>query len=210
MTATIWIGFLVFVVAMVSLDLGVFHKKHKVITIRSALGWSAVWILLALVFNAVIFLLYENNYSWASLATENLDGRQAAGQYLMGYVLEKSLSLDNIFVIAMVFSYFRVPLAMQHRVLFWGILGAVVLRGIMIGTGVALDTAARWVIVWLDTWPSASPVTSAGIRSSSATIPAACAMSTLRVTCRKWASTEARSARSTGSNSTTCTVGWMP
>ena len=145
MTIPVWIAFLVFVVTMVALDLGVFHRKDKVITIRSALAWSAFWIALALLFNLLIYLLYENNYSWASLATEHLDGRRAAAQYLMGYVLEKSLSLDNIFVIAMVFSYFRVPLALQHRVLFWGILGAVVLRGVMIGLGVALINRFDWV-----------------------------------------------------------------
>jgi len=145
MTIPIWIAFLVFIVTMVALDLGVFHRKDKIITIRSALGWSAFWIGLALLFNLLVYLLYENNYSWASLATEHLTGRQAAAQYLMGYVLEKSLSLDNIFVIAMVFSYFRVPLAMQHRVLFWGILGAVVLRGVMIGLGVALINRFDWV-----------------------------------------------------------------
>jgi len=145
MTVPVWIAFLVFVVTMVALDLGVFHRKDKVITIRSALAWSAFWITLALLFNVLIYLLYENNYSWASLATEHLNGRQAAAQYLMGYVLEKSLSLDNIFVIAMVFSYFRVPLAMQHRVLFWGILGAVVLRGVMIALGVALINRFDWV-----------------------------------------------------------------
>jgi len=145
MTIPVWIAFLVFVVTMVALDLGVFHRKDKIITIRSALAWSAFWIALALVFNVLIYLLYENNYSWASLATEHLNGRQAAAQYLMGYVLEKSLSLDNIFVIAMVFSYFRVPLTLQHRVLFWGILGAVVLRGVMIGLGVALINRFDWI-----------------------------------------------------------------
>ncbi|MCJ7814688.1 MAG: TerC family protein [Xanthomonadales bacterium] len=145
MTIPIWIAFLVFVATMVALDLGVFHRKGTIITIRSALGWSAVWIALALIFNVVIFLLYENNYEWASLATEHLTGRQAAAQFLVGYILEKSLSLDNIFVIAMVFSYFRVPLALQHRVLFWGILGAVVLRGVMIALGVALINRFEWV-----------------------------------------------------------------
>jgi len=145
MTVPIWIAFLAFIVAMVALDLGVFHRKDKIITIRSALTWSAFWISLALLFNLLVYLLYENNFTWASLATEQLNGRQAAAQYLMGYVLEKSLSLDNIFVIAMVFAYFHVPLAMQHRVLFWGILGAVVLRGLMIALGVALINRFDWV-----------------------------------------------------------------
>lgn len=145
MTVSVWIAFLVFIVSMVALDLGVFHRRDHVVTLRNALGWSAVWITMALLFNAFVYLLYENNYGWASLATEHLTGKEAATQYLIGYVLEKSLSLDNIFVIAMVFSYFQVPLAMQHRVLFWGILGAVVLRGIMIAVGVALINRFDWV-----------------------------------------------------------------
>jgi tellurite resistance protein TerC len=145
MSIPVWIVFIVFVISMVALDLGVFHRKDRVITIRNSLGWSAFWIALAMLFNLFVYLLYENNYEWASLATEQLSGRQAAAQFLMGYVLEKSLSLDNIFVIAMVFSYLKVPLAMQHRVLFWGILGAVVLRGVMIGLGVALINRFDWV-----------------------------------------------------------------
>lgn len=145
MTVPVWIAFLAFIAAMVALDLGVFHRKDHEITLRNALGWSAVWISMALLFNFFVYLLYENNYSWASLATEHLSGREAATQYLMGYVLEKTLSLDNIFVIAMVFSYFRVPLNLQHRVLFWGILGAVILRGLMIAIGVALINRFDWV-----------------------------------------------------------------
>lgn len=145
MTIPVWIAFLVFIVAMVALDLGVFHRKDSVMTVRQSLTWSGVWIGMALLFNVFIYLLYENNYEWASLATEQLNGREAASQYLMGFVLEKSLSLDNIFVIAMIFSYFRVPLAMQHRVLFWGILGAVILRGVMIGVGVALINRFEWI-----------------------------------------------------------------
>jgi len=105
-----------------------------------------VWVAMALLFSALVYILYENNYTWASVATEHLNGKEAASQYLMGYLLEKSLSVDNIFVIAMIFSYFRVPLEMQHRVLFWGILGAVVLRGIMIALGVALINSFGWVI----------------------------------------------------------------
>ena len=146
MTLPVWIAFLAFIAAMVALDLGVFHRKDRVVTLRSALGWSAVWVSMALFFNVFVYLLYENNYGWASLATEHLSGREAATQYLIGYVLEKSLSLDNIFVIAMIFSYFRVPLVLQHRVLFWGILGAVVLRGLMIFVGVALINRFDWVI----------------------------------------------------------------
>lgn len=145
MTVPIWIVFLVFIVGLVALDLGVFHRKDRVVTLRSALGWSAVWISMALLFMVFVYLLYENNYSWSSMPTEHLTGREAASQYLMGYVLEYSLSLDNIFVIAMILSYFRVPLVLQHRVLFWGILGAVVLRGVMIALGVALINRFEWV-----------------------------------------------------------------
>lgn len=145
MTLSIWLAFLVFVFTMVALDLGVFHRRIEVPTIRNALTWTLIWVAMALAFNVVVYLLYENNYSWASLATEHLTGRQAATQFLLGYVLEKSLSVDNIFVIAMIFAYFRVPVEMQHRVLFWGILGAVILRGVMIALGVALINRFDWV-----------------------------------------------------------------
>jgi tellurite resistance protein TerC len=146
MTVSIWLAFLVFVLFMVALDLGVFHRTPKAPTVRDALIWTLVWVAMSLVFNCAVYLLYENNYEWASLATEHMDGKQAATQYLMGYLLEKSLSVDNIFVIAMIFSYFRVPLEFQHRVLLWGILGAVILRGIMIGVGAALINSFDWVI----------------------------------------------------------------
>ncbi len=146
MSVSIWIAFLVFVFLMVALDLGVFHRKPTAPSVRDALIWTLVWVAMALLFIAVVYLLYENNYEWASLATEHLTGKEAASQYLMGYLLEKSLSVDNIFVIAMIFSYFRVPPELQHRVLFWGILGAVVLRGIMIALGVTLINTFDWVI----------------------------------------------------------------
>jgi tellurite resistance protein TerC len=144
-TVPIWILFILFIVAMVAIDLGVFHRKDKVLTLRSALGWASLWISMALLFMVFVYFLYENNFEWSSLPTEHLDGRAAATQYLMGYILEYSLSLDNVFVIAMILSYFRVPLALQHRVLFWGILGAIVLRGVMIGLGVALINRFDWI-----------------------------------------------------------------
>jgi len=146
MSPIVWFFFLLFVLAVVALDLGVFHRRDEAPTTRDALAWTMVWITLALAFNGLVWVLYENNYPWASVATEHLSGRQAATQFLLGYVLEKSLSVDNIFVIAMIFSYFRVPLALQHRVLFWGILGAVVLRGIMIGLGAVLIHKFEWII----------------------------------------------------------------
>ena len=145
MSISIWLAFLLFVLTMVALDLGVFHREDKAPTVRNAVGWTLVWVALALIFNAIVYQLYEHNYSWASLATEHLTGREAASQFLLGYVLEKSLSVDNIFVIAMIFAYFRVPLELQHRVLFWGILGAVVLRGVMIGLGAVLINRFDWI-----------------------------------------------------------------
>jgi len=146
MTPLIWVAFLLFIFGMVALDLGVFHRQLKAPTVRDAVVWTLVWIGLALAFNGFVYFLYENDFSWASLASEKLSGQQAVSQFLLGYVLEKSLSVDNIFVIAMIFSYFRVPLELQHRVLFWGILGAVILRGIMIAVGVSLINHFDWVV----------------------------------------------------------------
>jgi tellurite resistance protein TerC len=145
MSPIIWLAFLLFVFVMVALDLGVFHREIKAPTVRDAVTWTLVWVGLALVFNVIVFYLYENNYPWAGMATAHLNGLEAASQFLLGFVLEKSLSVDNIFVIAMVFTYFRVPLALQHRVLFWGIIGAVVLRGVMIALGVSLINRFDWV-----------------------------------------------------------------
>jgi len=146
MTPIIWVAFLLFIFGMVALDLGVFHRQLKAPTVRDAVVWTLIWIALALIFNVSVYMLYENNFEWASLASERLTGQQAASQFLLGYVLEKSLSVDNIFVIAMIFSYFRVPLELQHRVLFWGILGAVILRGFMIAVGVSLINRFDWIV----------------------------------------------------------------
>lgn len=131
---------------MVGLDLGVFHRQAHAMSVREALAWTAVWVALALAFNAVVYFLYEGNWGGASVATAHLTGRQAAIQFFTGYLLEKSLSVDNIFVIAMIFAFFRVPLVEQHRVLFWGILGAVILRGAMIAVGAALVVRFEWTV----------------------------------------------------------------
>jgi len=146
MTPIVWLAFVLFIFLMVALDLGVFHRQPKSPTVRDAVVWTLVWVGMSLVFNGFVYMLYENNYAWASLASEHLSGQQAASQFLLGYVLEKSLSVDNIFVIAMIFSYFRVPLELQHRVLFWGILGAVLLRGLMIAVGVTLINRFDWIV----------------------------------------------------------------
>jgi tellurite resistance protein TerC len=127
----LWVVFNLFVVAMLILDLGVFHRKAHEVRIREALFWSAFWIVLSLLFNLGI-------YFW--------HGRQAALEFLTGYLLEKSLSVDNIFVFLMVFTYFRVPYVHQHKVLFWGILGALIMRALFILTGIALIQKFHWII----------------------------------------------------------------
>ena len=142
----VWFGFLVFVLMMVVIDLGVFPRKRHSISIQESLAWTGVWVVLALAFNIFIFYLYDYNwFDWTSGLPQDLSGRAAAVEFFTGYLLEKSLSVDNIFVIAMVFAYFKVPLAEQHRVLFWGILGAIALRGVMIASGIALIEWSDWV-----------------------------------------------------------------
>jgi len=126
-----WVFFCVFLVAMLALDLGVFHRKAHEVRFREAVGWSVVWVTLALLFNGWIYL-----YA----------GPQAGLEFLTGYLIEKSLSVDNIFVIAMVFSYFAVPALYQHRVLFWGVLGALLMRGVFIGLGAYVLARWHWII----------------------------------------------------------------
>jgi len=146
MTLLIWGAFVLAVLALLALDLGVFNRRPHEISATEALGWTAFWVTLALAFNVLVFWLYENNWMGAGLAfSSDIDGKTAAIEFLTGYLLEKSLSLDNIFVIALIFSFFNVPLAFQHRVLFWGILGALVLRGIMIGAGAVLLERFSWM-----------------------------------------------------------------
>lgn len=123
--------FNVFVIAMLLLDLGVFQRKEHEIGIREALGWSAFWIALSLAFNLGL-------YFW--------QGKEVALQFLTGYLIEKALSVDNLFVFLLLFMYFKVPGKYQHKVLFWGILGALVMRGALITIGVALITKFHWII----------------------------------------------------------------
>jgi len=127
----LWVAFNVFVLGMLALDLAVFHRKAHAVSLREALIWSIVWIALALVFNSGIY------YFW---------GPEKALEFLTGYLIEKSLSVDNLFVFLVIFSYFAVPVMYQHRVLFWGILGALVMRAIFIATGAALLNAFHWMI----------------------------------------------------------------
>ena len=145
-TTAIWASFLLLIAIVVALDLGVFHRKVHVVTLPEALGWTAIWVSLALAFNVGVYYLYEINPSGWDMDTEQLSGAEAAIQFFTGYLVEKSLSIDNVFVIAMIFAHFQVPLAEQHRVLFWGILGAVVLRGLMIFGGIALLERFDWLV----------------------------------------------------------------
>jgi tellurite resistance protein TerC len=126
-----WVGFNVFILVMLFIDLGVFNRKAHAITYKEAATWSAVWITLALIFSGGVF--------WHL-------GNQKGLEYLTGYLIEKSLSVDNLFVILLIFSYFKVPAKYQHRVLFWGVLGALVMRAAMIFLGAALIRQFDWIV----------------------------------------------------------------
>ena len=127
----LWVGFNVFILAMLALDLGVFHRKSHIVSLKESLTWTAVWVCLALLFNAGVW-----HYAGSAKALE----------FFTGYVIEKSLSVDNVFVFALLFSYFAVPPLYQHKVLFWGILGALIMRAIMIAAGAVLITKFAWII----------------------------------------------------------------
>jgi len=151
-TIWLWVGFLALVFVFLALDLGVFNRKAHVIGIREALRWTAIWIAAALLFNIGIYFMYEHHlfgighHAAAGDTHAELNGIQAAIKFFTGYLVEKSLSLDNIFVIGLIFAYFGVPAVYQHRVLFWGILGALVMRGVMIGVGAAALHQWEWLI----------------------------------------------------------------
>ena len=127
----LWIAFNVFVLGMLALDLGVFHRKAHTVSIKEASIWSAIWVTLALIFNLTIYFLW---------------GQEKALEFLTGYVIEKSLSVDNLFVFLMIFQYFNTPPHYQHRILFWGIIGALLLRALFIITGAALLNTFHWLI----------------------------------------------------------------
>ena len=146
-----WLIFICFVLLMLALDLGVFHRKSHVIGFKESMIWSAVWITLGLSFSLLVYQAYDQQWWGMGRSVDAVDGlvntgKLAATKYLTGYIVEKSLSVDNIFVIAMIFGSLAVPARYQHRVLFWGILGALVMRGAMIGIGSALVTHFHWVL----------------------------------------------------------------
>ncbi len=130
-STVLWAGFNIFVLGMLALDLGVFHRKSHTVTVKEALIWTGVWVTLALFFNLFIYFYF---------------GEELAVEFFTGYLIEKSLSVDNIFVMIMIFSYFQVPQEYQHKVLFWGILGALVMRVIFIFSGIELIHRFHWLI----------------------------------------------------------------
>jgi tellurite resistance protein TerC len=156
----LYAGFVLFILILLALDLGVFHRTAHVVRVKEALGWSALWISLGLLFTVFIYFGYEHHWfglgsgvdamTLAPAASDGAviynDGGSAAIKYLTGFVVEKSLAVDNIFVIAMIFGFLGVPAMYQHRVLFWGIVGALILRGLMIAVGAALITKFSWII----------------------------------------------------------------
>lgn len=127
----LWIGFNVFILLMLALDLGVFQRKTHAVSVKEALIWSGVWIALALLFNVFVY---------ADM------GKQKGLEFFTGYLLEKSLSVDNIFVFVLLFGYFKVPKEYQHKVLFWGVIGALILRAILIAVGAIMISKFHWVI----------------------------------------------------------------
>jgi len=127
----LWVGFNLFVLVMLALDLGVFHRQAHVVSFKESITWTVVWVALALVFNGGVW---------------HFAGSRKALEFFTGYLIEKSLSVDNVFVFALLFSYFAVPAQYQHKVLFWGILGALVMRAIMIALGAALIARFTWII----------------------------------------------------------------
>lgn len=126
-----WIGFNALILVLLALDLGVFNRKAHAVSVREALGWSALWVTLAVSFGL-----------WVGHSM----GRQAMLEFYAGYLVEQALSVDNLFVFILIFGYFKIPPSMQHRVLFWGILGALIMRGLMIGAGAALLAQFHWII----------------------------------------------------------------
>jgi tellurite resistance protein TerC len=138
---TVWILFLSLIVIILALDLGIFNKTPHIISTKEASKWTAIWVSLSMVFSAVIYWLYGTNY----LANPtNLTQSGAAIKFITGYLIELSLSIDNIFVIAIIFASFKIPQKYQHRVLFWGILGAIIFRGLMISFGVIIINKFAW------------------------------------------------------------------
>ena len=149
----VYMGFIGLVVAVLVLDLTVFHRHAHAVRMKEAIGWSTAYVTLALLFTGAIYWMYDTHWLGFGLDVPQLDrtirevgGLEAAKLYLTGYLIEQSLSMDNLFVMAVIFGYFAIPAEFQHRVLFWGILTAVVLRGVMIYLGAQLIHSFDWII----------------------------------------------------------------
>ncbi len=152
-----YVGFIGLVIVFLALDLGVFHREAHEVTMKEALGWSVVWLTCGVAFTGFVYLAYQNHwlglglqtpkYDGGSIVLGEVNGATAAIQYLTGYVVEKSLAMDNIFVIAMIFGFFAIPAKYQHRVLFWGIIGALIMRGGMIFLGAELIMRYTWILI---------------------------------------------------------------
>jgi len=160
-----YVAFVGLVVVFLALDLGVFHREAHEVAMKEAVTWSVIWLTCGIAFSGFVYLAYESNWLGLGLETAtystaeaikagsplivsgDVQGFEAAKQYLVGYVVEKSLAMDNIFVIALIFSFFAVPAKYQHRVLFWGIIGALVMRGGMIFLGAGLILKYQWILI---------------------------------------------------------------
>jgi tellurite resistance protein TerC len=156
-----YVGFVALVLILLALDLGVFHRRAHVVSLRESLGWSAFWIALGLAFTAFIYVGYDRHWMGLGLTPDLMtvapqavdgvglvynDGGSAVLKYVTGYLVEKSLAVDNIFVISMLFGFLAVPPLYQHRVLFWGIVGALAMRGVMIAVGASLIQRFQWIL----------------------------------------------------------------
>lgn len=143
MEIIIWVSFLIMIFIFLALDLGVFNNKAHIISYKEATKWTIIWTSIGLLFSGVIFLIYSKG--WIKSSAPDTTPVKALAEYLTGYIIELTLSVDNIFVMAIIFKSFKIPLIYQHRVLFWGITGALFFRGLMIVFGVVLITKFYWM-----------------------------------------------------------------
>jgi tellurite resistance protein TerC len=138
----VWIVFFILIFGLLALDLGVFHKKNEIVTMKQSVKWTAIWVTVALLFGLAVYWIYDVN--WYGINHHGMRPIEALLDYYTGYLIEESLSLDNIFVIALVFKYFKIEPKYQHNILFWGIIGAVVFRLAMILVGAAFVRNFEW------------------------------------------------------------------
>ena len=146
MSIWLWLGFIAFIFVAMAIDLGLLNRKPRDVSVREGLIWTGIWIALALLFNVFVYFIYHHHlFGVGETIGHPLTGREAAIQFFNGWITEYSLSTDNLFIIAVIFNYFHVPRHRQHRVLVWGILGALLMRGTMIAAGAALIHRFAWI-----------------------------------------------------------------